>query len=107
MDEGWEFNEYDRLWPGWSVESMGDDYEWQARLTGRKLRDWQYDTDECRRTFRRMIEIRERDFGKENRPPFADTVMTHIDRLAHGKPLPPARFVNRHGRIITPTTTTN
>ena len=54
-----------------------------------------------------MIEIRERDFGKENRPPFADTVMTHIDRLAHGKPLPPARFVNRHGRIITPTTTAN
>ena len=35
--DDWLFSAFQALWPGWTLQSMGDDYEWQERLVGRQI----------------------------------------------------------------------
>lgn len=88
------------LWPGWHEESCGDNAEWHAQIIGRNMRSWKSDIRKTKEFFTLLVnEHRQLHF---NRPAFTDLVFTTLEKLEDGKPLPPARFVNRHGEIIEP-----
>lgn len=43
IDEGGVQEDFAAPWPGWIVESMGDNYEWHENILGGELRDWHED----------------------------------------------------------------
>ncbi|ORA22591.1 hypothetical protein [Mycobacterium aquaticum] len=120
---------FDALWPEWSIETVGDAYEFHERVTGKPMRVWPEDVVTVRRIVERMVDNGPRenpivrmvslladrgervsinadvlkfrpasDFGGARR------AMAALDQLDSTCPLPPARFVNRHGRMIGPST---
>ncbi|ETJ98183.1 hypothetical protein [Propionimicrobium sp. BV2F7] len=114
-------------WPDWSYETMGDNYEWFERLTGRKLRQWPTDVEQCRHYLLNFIgkglednpalRIKEAlaqwgheidlsnqtlNFNPAQRRACATEVLRMLDELEHQEPLPPARYIDRHGNIVPP-----
>lgn len=112
------------LWPGWTIGSMGDNFEWHENLLGRTLRDWHEDVAECRKVLGRKFEEGEQenpavsvlgfmaDQGADvqiNAPVLSTVpasrdarsaeVLEFLDALAASDPLPPARFIDRHGNV--------
>lgn len=111
---------FDALWKGWTIESMGDEYEWQQELIGVPLRNWEHDVQECREWMQRQCSLRGRETPTMEIAGFLDDeaeadsaglapvpvvgfhgieVLSLLSKLAEGEPLPPARFVNRWGEI--------
>ena len=39
---------FNALWPGWTLHSKGDNYEWHENITGYKMRDWKQDVAQCK-----------------------------------------------------------
>ena len=39
-EDDWAINPFNALWPGWTLHSKGDNYEWHENITGYKMRDW-------------------------------------------------------------------
>ncbi|MDU0348637.1 hypothetical protein [Actinomyces sp. MRS3W] len=124
-DEG--LDAFRLLWPGWVIESMGDDYEWHERLMRCSLRDWREDVQQCRERLRRDIEQGERpnpavdmvqalaargakmtvfshtlNFVPASRGVGSTAAMALLDELEQGGALPPARFIDRNGRVKAP-----
>ncbi|OLT51091.1 hypothetical protein BJF89_08145 [Corynebacterium sp. CNJ-954] len=112
------------LWPGWTIQSKGDNYEWHQHFLGRRLRDWTEDVIEFRKTITHLINegMRENpavailgnltDSGADvriNAPVFdtvpsgraaqSDLVLSFLNALQVSSPLPPARFVDRAGTV--------
>lgn len=127
MDEGFGQEEFAALWPGWLVESMGDNYEWHENIIGRELRGWQEDVVECREQFIRDIAQGARpnpmlsaaghlvkmghdirinsctlQFVPADRSAGSTAVLDLLDDLASSAPLPPARYIDRCGVIHAP-----
>lgn len=123
-DDDYGLEAFAGQWPGWTVESMGDNYEWHERLLNRTLRTWADDVAECRKEFGRMTAEGRRanpavpvlGFLEEqgadvqiNAPVFStvpasrearsDIVLRYLDSLDRADPLPPARFIDRHGTV--------
>ena len=115
-------------WPDWSVEPLGDWYEWQERLIGKPIRTWRHEL----RAFLRRVEEAYREGRRPNpmlsfmtrmaehgeriepvpaamitvpaqRQGTAQDVELLLARLEITGPLPPARHVNRNGVIRQPT----
>ena len=38
-EDDWAINPFNALWPGWTLHSKGDNYEWHENITGYKMRD--------------------------------------------------------------------
>lgn len=105
--EDWAISAYSRYWPGWSVETMGDDHEWHGAILGSDLHDWQQDVGE----FRYWLGRRSADpswlFKVESEVPGGLVavernkvlVLERLRELEESVPLPPARFINRKGLI--------
>ncbi|MEE6166224.1 MULTISPECIES: hypothetical protein [unclassified Mycolicibacterium] len=127
-DDDNQIEMFDTFWPGWSIETVGDAYEFHERVTGKPMRDWAQDIVTVRRILERTINQGPRenpilrmasfladrheqisinaaalkfrpasDFGGAQR------AIVALDQLDPTCALPPARFVNRHGRIVQPT----
>lgn len=127
-DDDQQIDGFDELWPGWSVETVGDSYEFHEHVTGKPMRDWADDVASIRHTIEGMISRGPRenpllsmvsylaDNGQSitiNSPALqfkaasdfsgAPTALAALERLGREPALPPARIVNRHGHIFVPT----
>lgn len=108
---------FDLHWPGWKVETRGDDFAWQEQLVGSPLRNWQSDLANLRREIDKTFEEANRadpdplgDLRASDRQ-IADSMPTRdlsraafhrlIDRI-EDTPVPAARFIDRFGVIRTP-----
>ncbi|RRD05188.1 hypothetical protein EII34_07575 [Arachnia propionica] len=114
-------------WPDWSVEPLGDWYEWQECIIGRPIRTWHHEL----RAFRRHVEEAYREGRRANpmlslmsrmvehgervvptpvamitvparRQGTAQDLDRLLSRLEITGPLPPARYVNRNGVVRQP-----
>lgn len=47
-EDDWAINPFNALWPGWTLHSKGDNYEWHENITGYKMRDWKQDVTQCK-----------------------------------------------------------
>ncbi len=120
-DEYYGLATFEGLWEGWTFESMGDAYEWQQELVGVPLRNWEQDIRDCREWMQQYCARQSRENpGLEILGVLDDTevnmnpealhsvpatmasgvnILSFLDQLAKGTPLPPARFVNRWGEV--------
>lgn len=48
-EDDWAINPFNALWPGWTLHSKGDNYEWHENITGYKMRDWKQDVTQCKK----------------------------------------------------------
>ena len=121
---------FEEMWPGWTAESMGDNYEWQAQIIGRTLRSWADDVEECRQQLASAIDEGERpnpmwgmveamtekghkidvyavaaEFVPASFDATSYSALDFLDQLKDGAPLPPARIITRDGRIKPPLVT--
>lgn len=124
-EDDWAINPFNALWPGWTLHSKGDNYEWHENITGYKMRDWKQDVTQCKNTLTQTIKqgirtnpierltgalakqgvdmrIRPATFqfvpSRMEQPP--ERIFAYLDRLESDEPLSPARFINRDGEII-------
>ena len=124
-EDDWAINPFNALWPGWTLHSKGDNYEWHENITGYKMRDWKQDVAQCKNSLTQTIKqgirtnpierltealakqgvdmrIRPATFqfvpSRMEQPP--ERIFAYLDRLESDEPLPPARFINRDGEII-------
>lgn len=127
-DDDRQIDAFDGLWPGWSVETVGDAYEFHEHVTGKPMRDWADDVISVRQTIEGMISRGPRenpllgvvshlaDNGESitiNSPALqfkaasdfsgTPTALAALERLGREPALLPARIVNRHGHIFVPT----
>ena len=120
-DESSGIPAFNKLWEGWTFESMGDAYEWQQELVGVPLRNWEQDVHECREWMQRQCSLRSEEIPTMQIAGFLDdaeddvnsripisipvvgasgiNILSLLSKLAKGTPLPPARFVNRWGEV--------
>ena len=126
QDMDMHLEDFDALWPGWTLTSSSDDYSWHQELTGQVFRTWADDVNECRSWIVRALEEGARanplaslahalsSQGHEISP-YASALefvpsnhqaaMETFDRLLNvvrDAPLKPARIINRHGTITPP-----
>lgn len=124
-EDDWAINPFNALWPGWTLHSKGDNYEWHENITGYKMRDWKQDVAQCKNSLTQTIKqgirtnpierltealakqgvdmrIRPATFqfvpSRMEQPP--ERIFAYLDRLESDEPLSPARFINRDGEII-------
>lgn len=127
-DDDQQIGAFDGLWPGWTVESVGDSYEFHEHVTGKPMRNWVDDVITVRQTIEGMISRGPRENpllgvvsylapnGESitiNSPALrfkaasdfsgAPTALAALERLGREPALLPARIVNRHGQIFVPT----
>ena len=127
MDDDMGIEAFYAQWPGWVIESMGDNFEWHERLIQRELRSWKEDVQECREFLQREIDEGERQnplmnmasrmaqagekiaisstalkFVPSKRVAGSASALALLDELEQAQPLPPARFINRDGRVTPP-----
>ena len=106
---------------------MGDNFEWHERLIQRELRSWREDVQECREFLQEKIDEGERPnplmnmairmaqadekiavnsaalkFVPSKRAAGSAPALALLDELEQAQPLPPARFINRDGRVTPP-----
>ena len=120
-DESGGIPAFDKLWDGWTFESMGDAYEWQQELIGVPLRTWEQDMRECHTWIQQYCGKMPREDSATEIAGFFDDddttaasvtlesapitragamkILPFLSKLAEGEPLPPARFMNRWGEI--------
>ncbi|OBA92758.1 hypothetical protein A5666_20625 [Mycolicibacterium fortuitum] len=126
-DNDVQIDAFDALWPGWSVETVGDAFELHEAIVGRQMRDWAADVVATQRIIQTMmqkgprenpmihlaalmadqgetIEINSSALRFKAASDFrgAQAAVSALDDLYASQPLPPARIVNRHGRIFIP-----
>ncbi|WP_135453745.1 hypothetical protein [Mycobacterium sp. DL99] len=126
-DDDRQIDAFDGLWPGWSVETVGDAYEFHEHATGKPMRSWAEEIGTVRDTVQRMLSNGPRenpllrvaslmaDQGEQitinaaalKFEPASDfsgapRAIAALDELDAVRPLTPARFVNRHGQVFEP-----
>ena len=117
--------DFDALWPGWTLTSSSDDYSWHQELTGQVFRTWADDVNECRSWIARAIEegtranplaslanacqvrvirsaVRVRSGVRSLQPSSLDGTFNRLLNVVRDAPLKPARFIDRHGTITPP-----
>lgn len=121
--------EFDAYWPGWTIRSLGDAYEWHEQVVGGipLQASWREQVEQARGHFRWMCKKGPRpnpfvriashliEQGHDVQPlpgvlqfvasagfGGAEAIDAVLAQLADGPPLPPARFVDLHGVVHEP-----
>ncbi|MDO5035286.1 MAG: hypothetical protein Q4E01_07900 [Actinomycetaceae bacterium] len=114
-------------WQGWTYETVGDNYEWLEQVTGETLRAWVADVAQCRYYLRELVNGRFFNnrglklkeallewghridegtgsfvFDPMRERAHALNALHLLDELDTRGPIPPARYIDRHGNIVPP-----
>lgn len=127
-EEYMHLDAFDALWPEWTIETRGDDFEWQGRLTGNKYRSWPDEVGHMlawiehapkmeprQNPFIRMSGVLDSlgegatasdnvwDFVPSQMKGDTTSMIELLKQLETAPPIPPAAFVDRTRKISRPT----